>query len=70
MYYLTILLCYIFSTQLSLFLLKKFFYLRKDIVVNTRKEFKDPITGTCFEVDIWLPDFLLGFEYQVCSIYF
>eukprot|EP00026_Physarum_polycephalum_P002189 Phypoly_transcript_02194.p1 GENE.Phypoly_transcript_02194~~Phypoly_transcript_02194.p1 ORF type:complete len:921 (+),score=154.23 Phypoly_transcript_02194:106-2868(+) len=35
-----------------------------NILVNTRNSFKNPVTGSGFEVDVWLPDLLLGFEYQ------
>lgn len=64
---------YIPSFMGNVYLLKfscklfKIFHLKLEIVINARKEalFKNPSTGKFFEVDLWLPKYNLGFEFQV-----
>lgn len=42
-------------------------WLGRNIITNVRKDalVKNPVTGNYFEIDVWVPDFQLCFEFQV-----
>ena len=45
------------------------FLIRIYISINARKlsQLKDPITGRFLELDLWIPNYNLSFEFQVCN---
>eukprot|EP00026_Physarum_polycephalum_P001094 Phypoly_transcript_01095.p1 GENE.Phypoly_transcript_01095~~Phypoly_transcript_01095.p1 ORF type:complete len:1190 (+),score=164.67 Phypoly_transcript_01095:101-3670(+) len=36
----------------------------RDIITNTQKSLRNPISGKAFEIDVWIPSLSLGFEFQ------
>ncbi len=46
------------------------FFFVKEIYQNVRKEgsIKNPTTGYFLEMDIWIPDFNICLEFQVCIL--
>ncbi len=60
MFYVNFNVCYLFL----------FFICTKEIYQNVRKggNIKNPNTGSLLEMDIWIPDFNLCLEFQVCIL--